>query len=401
MSISVFVSPNTKTGTTTIANYVAMEIAARTKQLTLLIEFSRYTGRSIYMQRQVVEKRRSLKNVVMNPTDVTVFQENIMLSKHNKNLYFLSMNLYEDFLEMKSYASTSLTRLVNTAKGYFQNIIIDLPSDFEEPVVGAAFSKTFDHKIDNIFMVLDEDVLSFKKLYDFSAVLRLGEADPLHVTYVINKVTKHYIDFVEHHLELPLIKPLNLVKLLYIDEMVDCCNKGTPKNIGNGRSAKDFRQNIKTLADIALSGQKGSQPIVGIGVKVKKKKKANEQSSDMSELDKLNSGRNKKAPKGKNRKDRPADKGSARRRRPQPQQQAQRPKRLQQQPQQIQQPDLSELGLEFEELTDVSNISNVNNAQPQPQPQVDQMTGTQAQPQEMDLGLEEDFTIGSFEMGGA
>lgn len=397
MSLSVFVSPNTKTGTTTIANYVAMEIAAKTKQLTLLIEFSRYTGRSIYMQRQVVEKRRSLKNVVLNPTDVTVLQENIMISKHNKNLYFLSMNLYEDFLEMKSYASTSLTRLVNTAKGYFQHIIIDLPSDFEEPVIGAAFSKTFDHKIDHIFMVLDEDVLSFKKLYDFSAILRLGEADPLHVTYVFNKITKHYIDFVEHHLELPLIKPLNLIKLLYIDEMVDCCNKGTPKNIGTGRSAKDFKRNIQTLTDIALSGQKGTEPIVGIGIKVRKKSnKRNDAEDSNNGTDKKKSKAKPKARTRKEKQQQSRGRGRVQPNRrnaqtPQPQQPQQQ---FQPQPPQQPQPDLTELGFEFEELSDVpTSVPN----QVQPQQPVNNPTGTV---QEFDLGLDEDFTIDSFEIGG-
>ena len=273
MSLSVFVSPNTKTGTSTIANYVALNIAKKTKELVLLIEFSRYTGRSIYMQRQVAEKRRSLKNVVLNPSDFTVLQENIMLSKNDSNLYFLSMNLYEDFLEMKTYTSTSLTRLISNAKNYFQHIVIDLPSNFEEPVTGATFSDTFDHKIDNIFMVLDEDALTYKLLYDFSSVLRLGNVQPLYVTYIVNKITKHYIDFIENHLTIPLVRPLNLVKLLWIPEMVDCCNSGSMLHIGLSGSAGNFLKNIGQITDIALSGQKGTKPITGVGIKSSKKER--------------------------------------------------------------------------------------------------------------------------------
>ena len=280
MSLTVLCSPNSKTGTTTVANYLGVSVSKKTKQLTLLIEFSRYTGRTIYMQRQCTEKRKSLKNVVMNPKDFTVLKENIMISKNSSNLYFLAMNIYEDFLEMKSYASTSLTRIIENAKNYFKHIIIDLPSNMEEPVVGAAFSNNFGHRIDNILMVIDEDVLTAKMLSDYSSVLRLGNADIKEVTYVMNKVTNHYVDFIDNHLELPLIKPLNIVKLLWLPDMVDCCNRGTPDRIGVGRNAKAFRKGIDELTRIVLS----PETISGVGLHTSKRCKGELQSKNNEQV---------------------------------------------------------------------------------------------------------------------
>ena len=57
-------SPQSKTGKTTIANDIALNLSK--KHLTCLIECNRYTAYSIYLNDKVKEQQKSLTNVYNN-----------------------------------------------------------------------------------------------------------------------------------------------------------------------------------------------------------------------------------------------------------------------------------------------------------------------------------------------
>lgn len=159
-------------------------------------------------------------------------------------------------LSLKNYSQTALYRIVKEAQKDFKHIIIDLPADLREQVVTYTFSRHF-HYIDNIVVVLDEDALTFKRLHDFSAILNLGHEDAKEVTYIVNKTTQYYVDFIDKSLDLPKLKPINLLKIEDFNEMSDRTNRGNLYSLTGGRKYKKFFKEIDKLVDICLNNKDG------------------------------------------------------------------------------------------------------------------------------------------------
>lgn len=255
MKLAVFLSPNSKTGTSTVGNYVATSLAKKTQSLTLYIEFSKITGRSLFFHGKPAETRRSISEVVYDPRTL---QKQIIKSKYTEFLHFICMNIYEDFLHMTTYVPSVMANIVTEASRFYEYIIIDLPANFEEPMVGTVLSRNFEHRIDNFICVLDEDVLTAKLLYDLEALLKMGkESKPKELTYVVNKTTEHYIDYLERSLDIGLVVPVNLINLPYILEIKDCTNRADVYKIGTGPAPKKFYSGIDTIRDILITNKRG------------------------------------------------------------------------------------------------------------------------------------------------
>lgn len=249
--LTVLFSPIHRVGVSTIGNYLACEVAK--DDLTLYIEWSDSTGKSMYINNSISERKRCLSNAVYSTAEL---KNNLVRSRHNKNLFYLCQNITNTVLSLKNYSQTALYRIVKEAQKDFKHIIIDLPADLREQVVTYTFSRHF-HYIDNIVVVLDEDALTFKKLHDFSAILNLGHEDAKEITYIINKTTQYYVDFIDKSLNLPKLKPINLLKIEDFSEMSDRTNRGNLYSLAGGRKYKKFFKEIDKLTDICLNNKDG------------------------------------------------------------------------------------------------------------------------------------------------
>ena len=236
-------------GTTTIANYTAVELAKR-GYLTLLIEFKTRTGQSIYMQKGLHETHKSLCEVMSIPEKLN---ENTIRSAHCQKLFYLCMNFMDDSLKMQNYQPYNIASIVSEAKKYFDYIILDLPSDGREPAVATAYSSEFIHKADHQIVVVDEQATTFKYLNDFNAILQLAnETKPRETTFILNSVeAAHYQDYIVEYLpSLPITKPVNLVYLPYLEGLSVVCNKGNIYETGISKKTRLFFNQIDRIVDI-------------------------------------------------------------------------------------------------------------------------------------------------------
>lgn len=236
-------------GTTTIANYTAVDIARR-GFLTLLIEFRTTTGFSVYMQRGLHESQKSLCEVMAIPEKLS---ENTIKSAHSSNLFYTCLNFRDDSLKMKNYQAFNLTAIISEAKKLFDYIILDLPADFREPAVATVLSRDFVHK-SSLMVVVDEKATTYKYLNDFNSILELaGESNnPKETTFILNSIeASHYQDYIIDYLpSLPITKPVNVVYFPYIEGLTVACNKGAIYEVGINQRTKKFFEQVELLADI-------------------------------------------------------------------------------------------------------------------------------------------------------
>lgn len=236
-------------GTTTVANYTAVELAKR-GYLTLLIEFRTSTGQSIYMQKGLHEIHKSLYEVMTIPEKLN---ENTIRSAHSSKLFYLCMNFRDDSLKMQNYQAYNLSAIISEAKKYFDYIILDLPSDGREPAVATVFSSEFIHKPDHHVVVVNEKAASYKYLNDFNSILELAnETRPRETTFILNSIeASHYQDYIIDYLpSLPITKPVNIVYLPYLEGLTVACNKGAIYETGINKKTRLFFKQIDKITDI-------------------------------------------------------------------------------------------------------------------------------------------------------
>ena len=236
-------------GTTTVANYVATEIARR-GYLTLLIEFSTKTGQSVYMQKGLHEIHKSLYEVMTIPEKLN---DNTIRSAHCSKLFYLCMNFRDDSLKMSKYQPFNISSVISEAKKYFDYIILDLPSDGREPAVATVYSSEFIHKIDHNLVVVNEKASSYKYLNDFNSILELArETKPRATTFILNAIeASHYQDYILEYLKsLPITKPVNTMYLPYIEGLTVVCNSGSIYATGVNPKTKLYFKQIDGIADI-------------------------------------------------------------------------------------------------------------------------------------------------------
>ena len=223
---------NTGVGTTTIANYVAVELAKR-NHITLLIEFKTRTGLSVYMQKGLHESRRSLSEVMSFPEKLN---QNTIRSSHDTKLRYLCMNFKDDNLKMRNYQPTNITQIITKAKKYFEYVILDLPADnLESTVTPLVMGRDFIHKPDHQIIVMDESACSMKYLNDLDNTMYMvdgqGNRD---TTFILNRVeASHYHDYILEYLpSLSVSKVSNLVYLPTIEGLTVLCNSGNIYKMG-------------------------------------------------------------------------------------------------------------------------------------------------------------------------
>lgn len=236
-------------GTTTVANYVATEIARR-GYLTLLIEFSTKTGQSVYMQKGLHEIHKSLYEVMTIPEKLN---DNTIRSAHCSKLFYLCMNFRDDNLKMSKYQPFNISSVISEAKKYFDYIILDLPSDGREPVVATVYSSEFIHKIDHNLVVINEKASAYKYLNDFNSILELArETKPRATTFILNAIeASHYQDYILEYLKsLPITKPVNTMYLPYIEGLTVVCNSGSIYATGVNSKTKLYFKQIDGITDI-------------------------------------------------------------------------------------------------------------------------------------------------------
>lgn len=241
---------NTGVGTTTIANYVAVELAKR-NHITLLIEFKTRTGLSVYMQKGLHESRRSLSEVMSFPEKLN---QNTIRSSHDTKLRYLCMNFKDDNLKMRNYQPTNITQIITKAKKYFEYVILDLPADnLESTVTPLVMGRDFIHKPDHQIIVMDESACSMKYLNDLDNTMYMvdgqGNRD---TTFILNRVeASHYHDYILEYLpSLSVSKVSNLVYLPTIEGLTVLCNSGNIYKMGINKKTKTFCKNIDIITDI-------------------------------------------------------------------------------------------------------------------------------------------------------
>lgn len=256
MELILFLSPTTRTGTTTLSHYLANSLVQDdSKELVLVIEWTKFTGRSVFLNSNTTETNKQLSTVVY---DKSSLNNHLMASSYNRNVFYICQNMYSHPLDMDKYLETILIDILKEVRLLtgFKYVIIDLPSYFE-PVKNSVLSKSFPFPINSIFSVLDEDAISFKHMKDFTEYMNLINT-PIHNTsYIINKTTEYYVDYLNKYKGTDLFPAINLLKVPYINQMTDNCNRGAMFSFGNDKQFNDLMVTIDTMIDIVKNKRAG------------------------------------------------------------------------------------------------------------------------------------------------
>ena len=149
MEIILTLSPSTKTGSTTLATYLANALVdPGSNELVLLIEWTKFTGRSVFLNDNTEESIKALSTVVY---DKTTLSNNLNTSKYNRNVYYLCQNMFSNPIDMNNYVDTTIVNILKEIKsmGGFKYVILDLPS-YTEPIKNTILSKSFPFEINSI-----------------------------------------------------------------------------------------------------------------------------------------------------------------------------------------------------------------------------------------------------------
>ncbi len=256
MKITVLLSPRGCTGVTTISNYLLNAIVQpNSKETALLIEFSKSTGKTVYLNYNTLERNKCLSNTVIN---TYLLKENLCKSKYNKNCFYLCQNINNKITDLESYPLDCISSIIDEVRKTtpMSHIIIDLPSYLLEKCRLYVLSKKFKYQIDNMFLVLDEDALTFKSLKDMSELASLYDDTKHYCTYVVNKTTEHYVDYIDNYSGAGF-PSINLIKLPYISDMNDISNRGTIYNMGKDKTFEEFQNGISKMVSIIHNKEAG------------------------------------------------------------------------------------------------------------------------------------------------
>ena len=249
MEIILTLSPSTKTGSTTLATYLANSLVdAKSNSLVLLIEWTKYTGRSIFLNSNTEESIKSLSTVVY---DKTTLSNNLNTSKYNRNVYYLCQNMFSNPIDMNNYIDSTIINILKEVKsmGGFKYVILDLPS-YTEPIKNTVLSKSFPFEINSIFSVIDEDAISFKHMKDMTELIKLTNPKIHNTTYIINKTSEYYVDYLNRYTGNDIFPAINLLKVPYIENMTDNCNRGSIYSFGDSKKFKELTSTVLMMKDI-------------------------------------------------------------------------------------------------------------------------------------------------------
>lgn len=237
-------SPQSKTGKTTIANDIALNLSK--KHLTCLVECNRYTAYSIYLNDKVKEQQKSLTNVYNN----LEVSEQLIQSKHSEKFFFLSKNITDELLDLYNINSEVYYKMMDYLEKHFEYIIIDLPSNYIEKMLIDSISLIT--KEDYLVIILDENLQTYKLLKDYDNYFNsiLLNVNPKKLFYIKNKSN----GFLETKIAENILNSLSLLKseyklleMPYIKEFTLYGNEG--KSILNSPGTKKEKQYIKMVQE--------------------------------------------------------------------------------------------------------------------------------------------------------
>lgn len=258
--IIVFRSSIGQTGQTSIANLVGLSLAKSGKYVALL-ELSKYTGMSTFINKNLGNLKNDLKTCLIDPKKV---KNNLVESRHSPRFMYISQNAKSTASDLASYNSSNIDEIVGQLYGIFDYIFIDLPSEIDDVAVVRVLSKSFNYNIDHHVVVITENVLALKKLNDYDNLIAKSMSnirERAKTTLVVNKSKGRYAPLFEPYLsELPYSEIVNLVGIINVEEFPYLCNEGDIYSLGNTKEAKEFFGSIDILSKII------EEDVEGVGV---------------------------------------------------------------------------------------------------------------------------------------
>lgn len=258
--IITFHAPLSQVGQTTIVNAVAYSLAQQGNYVVIL-ELSRYTGMSVFLNRGLGNLKNGLKQCLIDPSKVS---DNLVESRVNPRVFYLCQNSKATASDLVSYNQSNIDNIITELQGAFDYILVDLPSDINDPAVVRVLSSEFSHEISHRVSVITENVLALKKLNDydniiFQSVTNTSKREK--TTLVVNKSRNRYSPAFEPYLSgMPYSEIVNLINLVEVDEMVYLCNEGNLLSMGKTKEAKEYLSSIDMISKIITDG------IEGVGV---------------------------------------------------------------------------------------------------------------------------------------
>lgn len=263
-----FHSPLSQTGQTSIVNLVGCYLA-RQDNYVVILELSKYTGMSVFLNKKLGNLKNDLKTCLIDPTKV---KNNLVESVHNSKLFFLSQNSKSTASDLISYNSKNIDLIVEQLIGSFDYILIDLPSEITDVASVRVLGSNFKFKIDHRVTVITENILALKKLNDYDNMISRSVSNREKrekTTLVVNKSKVRYSPAFEPYLSgMPFTEIVNLVNVPYVEEFPYLANEGNIFSLGRTKEAKQFYGSTDMIARIIEEDIEG----VGISKSVKASK---------------------------------------------------------------------------------------------------------------------------------
>ena len=250
-TLTVLFSPLGRTGQTTMANLIGAEFGKNSDSPTLLIELSAGTGMSLYINKKVGDRRKSLSNVLM---EEKLLKFHVHVSNLQPNFYYTCFNLEDTGMKL-DVEEKKLVNIIEEARKDFKHVILDLAPGLyvgkqHNIILDAIISPNFKQHIDNFIVSIDPSAISYAYLTDFDKYLASAKSYIKEATLVANKAEGDYLDFLSNKLAFDYLKIKNLIRLDAVRGMNKATNEGNVYNLPKSRETKEYFRGIGQLKKI-------------------------------------------------------------------------------------------------------------------------------------------------------
>lgn len=250
-TLTVLFSPLGRTGQTTMANLVGAEFGKDSDSPTLLIELSAGTGMSLYINKRVGERRKSLSNVLL---EEKLLRSHVHVSYLQPNFYYTCFNLEDTGMKL-NVEEKKLVNIIEEARKDFKHVILDLAPGLyvgkqHNIILDTVISPNFKPHIDNFIVSIDPSALSFTRLSDMDKYLASANSLIKEVTLVSNKAEGDYLDFISNKLAFDYLKIKNLIRLDHVKGMNKATNEGSIYRLPKSRERDEYFRGIGQLKRI-------------------------------------------------------------------------------------------------------------------------------------------------------
>jgi pilus assembly protein CpaE len=252
-------SPKGGVGTTTIAVNIAVSVAERRPERTLLIDLARQFGQVATHLNLTV--RQTLADVARD--DSALREPELLRSyatRHESGLHVLPAPGSPELAELVQ--ADKVERILETALTAYDSIVIDAGSQVDEPAMAAL------ERADGVIFAVHAEIPALKALHSLLEVLAEVGSVGAKATFVLNNaVPKEILKLrdVEGALGTRIALELPYDPFIYLKAV----NEGIPIVTGAPRSAAAER--LMRLAAIAF----GEDASVAVGARVEKEKRSN------------------------------------------------------------------------------------------------------------------------------